>query len=67
MMGTKSFMALIEDDTAQTEGNIDVLEQLASAMIEFDLFFEILPGTNSLSVSADLNNFEVGQMSQPHE
>ena len=67
MMGTKSFMALIEDNTAQTEGNIDVLEQLASAMIEFDLFFEILPGANSLSVSADLNNFEVGQMSQPQE
>ncbi len=60
MMGVKSFMAQIEDGTAQTEGNLDVLDQLASAMIEFDLFFEVLPGTKGPSVAADLNDFEVG-------
>ncbi len=60
MMGVKSFMAQIEDGTARTEGNLDVLDQLAAAMIEFDLFFEVLPGTKGPSAAADLNDFEVG-------
>jgi alkyl sulfatase BDS1-like metallo-beta-lactamase superfamily hydrolase len=67
MMGVKSFMAQIEDGIAQTEGNLDVLQQLASAMIEFDLFFEVLPGTKGPSVAADLNDFEVGPITNPHE
>ena len=67
MMGTKSFKAQIEDGTAQTEGNLGVLDQLASAMIEFDLFFEVLPGTKGPSVAADLNDFEVGPIDTGHE
>ncbi len=67
MMGSKSFMAQIEDGTAQTEGNLGVLDQLASAMIEFDLFFEVLPGTKGPSVAADLNDFEVGPIGEGHE
>ena len=67
MMGAKSFMAQIEDGTARTEGNLGVLEQLASTMIDFDLFFEILPGTKGPSVAADLNDFEVGQIGEGHE
>ncbi len=59
MMGTKSFMAQIEDGTAQTEGDLGVLEQLASTMVEFDLFFEILPGTKGASAEPDANDFEV--------
>jgi hypothetical protein len=31
-------------------------------MADFDLFFEILPGTKGPSVAADLNEFEVGQI-----
>jgi len=58
MMGTKSFMAQIEDGTAQTEGDLGVLEQLASTMIDFDLFFEILPGTKGPSAEPDANDFE---------
>jgi len=67
MMGTKSFMAQIEDGTAQTEGNLGVLEQLASAMIEFDLFFEILPGTKTPPPGAKKNPFEVGEIHAAHE
>ncbi|RLA50348.1 MAG: alkyl/aryl-sulfatase [Gammaproteobacteria bacterium] len=67
MMGAKSFMAQIEDGTARTEGNLGVLEQLASTMIDFDLFFEILPGTKGPSVAVDLNDFEVGQIGEGHE
>ena len=67
MMGDKSFMAQIEDGTVRTEGNIDVLQQLASAMIDFDLFFEVLPGTKGPSAAPDLNDFEVGSMEVSHE
>ena len=67
MMGVKSFMAQIEDGTAQTEGNLGVLEQLASTMIDFDLFFEILPGTKRPSAAPDLNDFEVGPITNAHE
>jgi alkyl sulfatase BDS1-like metallo-beta-lactamase superfamily hydrolase len=67
MMGVKTFMAQVEDGTATTSGNLDVLDQLASAMIEFDLFFEVLPGTKGPSVAADLNDFEVGPVGDTHE
>jgi hypothetical protein len=67
MMGTKSFMAQIEDGTAQTEGNLGVLKQLASAMVEFDLFFEILPGTKRPSSVDGMNPFEVGEIHSVHE
>jgi len=67
MMGVKSFMAQIEDGTAQTEGNLGVLEQLASTMTDFDLFFEILPGTKEPLAVTDLNDFEVGPIPNVHE
>ena len=67
MMGAKSFTAQIEDGTAQTEGDLGVLKQLASTMIDFDIFFEVLPGTKVPSTAADLNDFEVGQIGEGHE
>ena len=67
MMGVKWFTAQIEDGTAQTEGDLGVLEQLASTIIDFDLFFEILPGTGGTRVDADLNDFEVGPIGSGHE
>jgi len=36
-------------------------------MIDFDLFFEILPGTKEPSVVAEFNDFEVGQIGEGHE
>jgi hypothetical protein len=67
MMGAKSFMAQIEDGTAQIEGDLGVLKQLASTMIDFELLFEVFPGTKPSSDVADLNDFEVGQMGKGHE
>ena len=67
MMGVKSFTAQIEDGTAQTEGDLGVLGLLASTMVDFDLFFEILPGTKGPSTAADLNDFEMGQIGKGHE
>jgi hypothetical protein len=36
-------------------------------MVDFDLFFEVLPGTKGFSTAADLNDFEVGQIGEGHE
>jgi alkyl sulfatase BDS1-like metallo-beta-lactamase superfamily hydrolase len=45
MMGAKSLKAQIEDGTATTEGNLELLDTLASTMVTFEIGFEILPGT----------------------
>ncbi len=45
MMGVKSMDEMISDGTAKTKGNVEVINQLKSIMIHFDLRFEILPGT----------------------
>lgn len=67
MLGAKTLMAQIEDGTAKTDGNLGVLKQLASAMVSFDLFFEILPGTKTPSPEDELNPFEVGEIHNAHE
>jgi alkyl sulfatase BDS1-like metallo-beta-lactamase superfamily hydrolase len=67
MMGKKSFVAQIEDQTAKVEGDVEVLQKLASTMIDFDLFFEVLPGTKGEVEESDLNDFEVGHVEPGHE
>jgi alkyl sulfatase BDS1-like metallo-beta-lactamase superfamily hydrolase len=62
MMGAKSLAAQIEDGTAKVEGNQEILAQLASTMVEFEMGFEILPGTGGSAPKVDLNEFEVGPM-----
>ena len=37
--------AQIADGTATVDGDVEVLAQLASTMVDFDPLFEILPGT----------------------
>jgi len=45
MMGTKKLEEQIAGGTAKAEGNLGVLKQLASTMVDFDPRFEIMPGT----------------------
>ena len=59
MMGQKSFAASIEDGTAQAEGNVDILAQLAETLVTFEIGFEILPGTGGPAGEVDLNPYEV--------
>jgi alkyl sulfatase BDS1-like metallo-beta-lactamase superfamily hydrolase len=47
MMGAKSLEAQIADGTAKVTGDVGVLQQLASTMIDFDPRFEIMPGTKA--------------------
>ena len=67
MMGTKSFMAQIEDGTAKLEGKTEVLKQLGSTMADFDLGFEIIPGTVKPHDTEELNDFETGPIYPAHE
>ncbi|MEP4768898.1 MAG: alkyl sulfatase dimerization domain-containing protein [Roseibium sp.] len=45
MIGTKELEDQIADGTATVEGNVSILAQLASTMVDFDPLFEVLPGT----------------------
>jgi len=45
MMGAKSLEAQIADGTAKAVGDVGVLKQLASTMVDFDPRFPIMPGT----------------------
>jgi alkyl sulfatase BDS1-like metallo-beta-lactamase superfamily hydrolase len=67
MMGVKPLAEQIEDGTATAEGDLGVLQQLASAMVTFEIGFEILPGTKGSSADVELNDFEVGPVEVVHE
>jgi alkyl sulfatase BDS1-like metallo-beta-lactamase superfamily hydrolase len=45
MMGAKSLETQIADGTAKATGNLGVIKQLASTMVDFDPRFAIMPGT----------------------
>jgi len=47
MMGAKTLEAQIADGTAKVQGDASILKQLASAMVDFDPRFEIMPGTKA--------------------
>ena len=67
MMGVKPLMAQFEDGTARFEGDLGILQTLAAAMVRFDVFFEVLPGTKAPKSPSDLNDFEVGSIHHGHE
>ncbi len=67
MAGVKSLADQIADGDAQAEGDLSVLQKLASTMVRFELDFEILPGTKGLSGEKELNDFEVGEIDVSHE
>ena len=62
MAGIKSLADQIADGDATAEGDLNVLKQLASTMVRFELGFEILPGTKGPSPDVDMNDFEVGPL-----
>lgn len=67
MMGVKSLAAQIDDGTAKIKGDREVLSQLASTLVVFELGFEILPGTKGPIEKEERNDFEVGPMDVGHE
>jgi alkyl sulfatase BDS1-like metallo-beta-lactamase superfamily hydrolase len=63
MMGATTFAASIEDGTAQSEGNADILAELASMLTTFEIGFEIFPGTGGPAGEVDLNPYAVSENS----
>jgi alkyl sulfatase BDS1-like metallo-beta-lactamase superfamily hydrolase len=59
MAGVKRFKDAIADGTAEAEGNVDILDEIAATLVTFQIGFEILPGTASRPAESDLNPFEV--------
>ena len=60
MMGAKTLEAQIADGTARAEGDVGVLKQLASTMVDFDPRFEIMPGTKARGATTEKTDaFEV--------
>jgi hypothetical protein len=47
MMGAKTLEAQIAHGTAKAAGDVGILAQLASTMLDFDPRFEIMPGTKA--------------------
>jgi len=58
-MGQKSFAASIADGTAQAEGDVELLAQLAATLTTFEMGFEIMPGTKGPAPIVNLNPYEV--------
>ena len=58
MSGETTLDALLADGTAQFEGDIAILGQLAGLMVEFDPRFEIMPGTKLRTPTAAAGDFE---------
>jgi alkyl sulfatase BDS1-like metallo-beta-lactamase superfamily hydrolase len=58
MMGAVSFDDQIKKGKAKLEGNREVYEQLKSTLVQFELGFEIMPGTKKADEKPDLNAFE---------
>jgi alkyl sulfatase BDS1-like metallo-beta-lactamase superfamily hydrolase len=54
MMGKKTLEAQIADGTAKAEGDVGVLKQLASTMVDFDPRFEIMPGTKGREAEREM-------------
>ncbi len=57
MTGESKLTDLLADGTAQSEGNTDVVAQLASTLDQFDLGFELMPGTGAQDLTPPANDF----------
>jgi alkyl sulfatase BDS1-like metallo-beta-lactamase superfamily hydrolase len=64
MMGAKTLEVQLADGTAKVQGDVTILKQLASTMVQFDPRFEIMPGTKSRTVVAKEDPYEA-DMGQP--
>jgi len=58
MVGVKTLEAQIVQGTAKVEGDVGILRQLASTMVDFDPRFEIMPGTKQRGIVAKEDPYE---------
>jgi hypothetical protein len=58
MMGAVKFDEQIKSGKAKLKGNRDVYEQLKTTLVQFELGFELMPGTKGPDEPEDSNPFE---------
>jgi alkyl sulfatase BDS1-like metallo-beta-lactamase superfamily hydrolase len=58
MMGAVSFDEQIQSGKAQLEGNPEPYEQLKTMLVQFDLGFEIMPGTGAQDLTPEKQPFQ---------
>jgi alkyl sulfatase BDS1-like metallo-beta-lactamase superfamily hydrolase len=58
MMGAVKFDEQIKTGKAKLKGNRDVYEQLKTTLVQFELGFEMMPGTKGPDEPEDINPFE---------
>jgi alkyl sulfatase BDS1-like metallo-beta-lactamase superfamily hydrolase len=63
MAGQKTFMASIEDGTAKAEGKVGILDEIAATLTNFEIGFEVLPGTANRAAPSKQNPYEVNESS----
>ena len=64
MMGAASFDDQINSGKAKLEGNREVYEQLKTMLVQFDLGFEIMPGTGAKDLTPDKKPFEQDELAR---
>ncbi len=57
MTGERRLNEMLADGTAQSEGNAEIVAQLASTLDQFDLGFELMPGTGAQDLTPPANDF----------
>ena len=63
MAGQRTFRASIEDGTAKAKGDTGILEEIAGTLVNFEIGFEVLPGTANRSTGSNQNPYEVNESS----
>jgi alkyl sulfatase BDS1-like metallo-beta-lactamase superfamily hydrolase len=58
MMGAATFDQQIEAGKAKLDGNRKVYEQLKTTLVQFELGFEMMPGTRKAEAKPDMSTFE---------
>jgi len=58
MTGAETLESLVIGGQAAIQGDVSVLEQLSSTMVDFNPFFEIMPGTGEAMAAASTDAFE---------
>ncbi len=58
MMGAATFDEQIKNGKAKLDGNRKVYEQLKTTLVQFELGFEMMPGTKKAEVKSDMSTFE---------
>lgn len=67
MMGAKTLEAQVVAGKAKLEGDTTLLAKFGATMVDFEIGFEILPGTKGDAVKPDQNDFEVGPVEMKGE